>query len=210
MAGGRPEPVVKPPAARPGLTSNLSAEKQAQLEALKKQLRDKLGGVGMGVDPEIIVIGARMAGIYAEAGIRRFSEFAAQVRADLPEIWDKLKRSLLAIWQETSNTVEGLDDLTRKQANEVIAGIDQATVPTEPEIPVEPETDAEPEVMSEARTKPYKSQSKNAETGLVSPSNIADATERALRELEAEVKMPIDEYVANRLQMSKDQLFKTM
>ena len=210
VAGGRPEPVVKPPAARPGLTSNLSAEKQAQLEALKKQLRDKLGGVGMGVDPEIIVIGARMAGIYAEAGIRRFSEFAAQVRADLPEIWDKLKRSLLAIWQETSNTVEGLDDLTRKQANEVIAGIDQATVPTEPEIPVEPETDAEPEVMSEARTKPYKSQSKNAETGLVSPSNIADATERALRELEAEVKMPIDEYVANRLQMSKDQLFKTM
>ena len=210
VAGGRPEPVVKPPAARPGLTSNLSAEKQAQLEALKKQLRDKLGGVGMGVDPEIIVIGARMAGLYAEAGIRRFAEFAAQVRADLPDIWDKLKRSLLAIWQETANTVEGLDDLTRTQANDVIAGIDQATVPTEPEIPVEPETDAEPEVMSEARTKPYKSQSKNAETGLVSPSNIADATERALRELEAEVKMPIDNYVANRLQMTKDQLFKVM
>ena len=210
VAGGRPEPVVKPPAARPGLTSNLSAEKQAQLEALKKQLRDKLGGVGMGVDPEIIVIGARMAGLYAEAGIRRFAEFAAQVRADLPDIWDKLKRSLLAIWQETANTVEGLDDLTRTQANDVIAGIDQATVPTDPEIPVEPETDAEPEVMSEARTKPYKSQSKNAETGLVSPSNIADATERALRELEAEVKMPIDNYVANRLQMTKDQLFKVM
>lgn len=210
VAAGRPEPVVAPPAARPGLTSKLSAEKQAQLEALKKQLRDKLGGVGMGVDPEIIVIGARMAGLYAEAGIRRFAEFAAQVRADLPDIWDKLKRSLLAIWQETANTVEGLDDLTRTQANEVIDGIDQATVPTEPEVPMEPEIEAEPEAMSEARTKPYKSQSKNAETGLVSPSNIADATERALRELEAEVKMPIDEYVANRLQMTKDQLFKVM
>lgn len=210
VEGGRTEPVVAPPASRPGLTSNLSAEKQAQLEALKKQLRDKLGGVGMGVDPEIIVIGARMAGLYAEAGIRRFAEFAAQVRADLPDIWDKLKRSLLAIWQETANTVEGLDDLTRTQANEVIAGIDQTTVPTEPEVPMEPEIEAEPEAMSESRTKPYKSQSKNAETGLVSPSNIADATERALRELEAEVKMPIDEYVANRLQMTKDQLFKVM
>jgi len=210
VEGGRPEPVVNPPAARPGLTAKLSTEDQAQLEALKKQLREKLGGVGMGVDPEIIVIGARMAALYVKAGIRTFAEFASQVRADLPEIWDKLKRSLLAIWQETANTVEGLDDLNRTQANDVIAGIDQSTVPTEPEIPVEPETDAEPEVMSEARTKPYKSQSKNAETGLVSPSNIADATERALRELEAEVKMPIDNYVANRLQMTKDQLFKTM
>ena len=210
VAGGRPEPVVKPPAAKPGLTAKLSTEDQAQLEALKKQLREKLGGVGMGVDPEIIVIGARMAALYVKAGIRTFAEFASQVRADLPEIWDKLKRSLLAIWQETANTVEGLDDLNRTQATGVIDAIDQATVPTEPEIPVEPETDAEPEVMSEARTKPYKSQSKNAETGLVSPSNIADATERALRELEAEVKMPIDNYVANRLQMTKDQLFKTM
>jgi hypothetical protein len=210
VAGGRPEPVVNPPTARPGLTAKLSTEDQAQLEALKKQLREKLGGVGMGVDPEIIVIGARMAALYVKAGIRTFAEFASQVRADLPEIWDKLKRSLLAIWQETANTVEGLDDLNRTQATGVIDAIDQATVPTEPEIPVEPETDAEPEVMSEARTKPYKSQSKNAETGLVSPSNIADATERALRELEAEVKMPIDEYVANRLQMTKDQLFKTM
>ena len=210
VAGGRPEPVVKPPAAKPGLTAKLSTEDQAQLEALKKQLREKLGGVGMGVDPEIIVIGARMAALYVKAGIRTFAEFASQVRADLPEIWDKLKRSLLAIWQETANSVEGLDDLNRTQATGVIDAIDQATVPTEPEIPVEPETDAEPEVMSEARTKPYKSQSKNAETGLVSPSNIADATERALRELEAEVKMPIDNYVANRLQMTKDQLFKTM
>jgi hypothetical protein len=210
VEGGRPEPVVNPPAARPGLTAKLSTEDQAQLEALKKQLREKLGGVGMGVDPEIIVIGARMAALYVKAGIRTFAEFASQVRADLPEIWDKLKRSLLAIWQETANTVEGLDDLNRTQATGVIDAIDQATVPTEPEIPVEPETDAEPEVMSEARTKPYKSQSKNAETGLVSPSNIADATERALRELEAEVKMPIDNYVANRLQMTKDQLFKTM
>ena len=210
VAGGRTESVVKPPAAKPGLTAKLSTEDQAQLEALKKQLREKLGGVGMGVDPEIIVIGARMAALYVKAGIRTFAEFASQVRADLPEIWDKLKRSLLAIWQETANSVEGLDDLNRTQATGVIDAIDQATVPTEPEIPVEPETDAEPEVMSEARTKPYKSQSKNAETGLVSPSNIADATERALRELEAEVKMPIDNYVANRLQMTKDQLFKTM
>lgn len=210
VAGGRPEPVVNPPTARPGLTAKLSTEDQAQLEALKKQLREKLGGVGMGVDPEIIVIGARMAALYVKAGIRTFAEFASQVRADLPEIWDKLKRSLLAIWQETANTVEGLDDLNRTQATGVIDAIDQATVPTEPDVPMEPEIEAEPEVMSEARTKPYKSQSKNAETGLVSPSNIADATERALRELEAEVKMPIDEYVANRLQMTKDKLFKTM
>lgn len=210
VAPGRPESVVNPPAARPGLTAKLSTEDQAQLEALKKQLREKLGGVGMGVDPEIIVIGARMAALYAKAGIRKFNEFAAQVRADLPDIWDKLKRSLLAIWQETANTVEGLDDLTRTQANEVINTIDQATVPTEPVVEQDLEIEAEPEAMSEARTKPYKSQSKNAETGLVSPANIADATERALRELESEVKMPIDEYVANRLQMSKDQLFKTM
>ena len=210
VAGGRIEPVVKPPAARPGLTSKLSTDEQTQLEALKKQLREKLGGVGMGVDPEILVIGVKMASLYVKAGIRTFAEFASQVRADLPEIWDKLKRSLLSIWQETANTVEGLDDLNRTQATGVIDAIDQATVPTEPEIAVDPEIESEPEAMSEARTKPYKSQSKNAETGLVSPSNIADATERALRELEAEVKMPIDNYVANRLQMTKDQLFKIM
>ena len=64
----------------------------SRLHRGRKQLREKLGGVGMGVDPEIIVIGARMAALYVKAGIRTFAEFASQVRADLPEIWDKLKR----------------------------------------------------------------------------------------------------------------------
>ena len=210
VAPGRPVPVAVAPSARPGLTKNLSAEDQARLEALKAELRSKLGGVSIGIDPTILTTGAQMAALYVKAGIKRFFEFAAQVREDLPDIWDKLKRSLLAIWQETANQVQGLDDLNRTEANAIIDQIDAATVPTEPV--VEEPADVEPEAaeMSEARTKPYQSQSKNAETGLVSPANIADATSRALKELEAEVKMPVDNYVADRLQMTREQLFATM
>ena len=198
------------PSARTGITKNLSAEDQARLEALKQELRSKLGGVSIGIDPTILTTGAQMAALYVKAGIKRFSEFAAQVREDLPDIWEKLKRSLLAIWQETANQVQGLDDLNRNEANAIIDQIDAATVPTEPV--VEEPADVEPEAaeMSEARTKPYQSRSKNAETGLVSPANIADATSRALKELEAEVKMPVDDYVADRLRMNRDQLFSAM
>ena len=64
------------------------------------------------------------------------------------------------------------------------------------------------ESLTEGFTVPYPSVSKAGPTGLVTPKNIADDVRRALDELEQEVGMPVDDYVADRLKMTKEALFK--
>lgn len=63
-------------------------------------------------------------------------------------------------------------------------------------------------VTPEGFVVPYRSVSNRGPTGLVSPKNIAADVEAALRELEAETGMSVDDYVAKEIQFSKEQLFK--
>ena len=53
-------------------------------EELKARMRRKLGGqLNMGIDPEILAIGAEMAAYHIEAGARKFAEYATHMIADL-------------------------------------------------------------------------------------------------------------------------------
>ncbi|WP_462375800.1 LPD38 domain-containing protein [Segatella buccae] len=52
-------------------------------EELKKRMRSKLGQLNMGVDPEMLAIGAEMAVYHIEKGARKFGEYAMGMIADL-------------------------------------------------------------------------------------------------------------------------------
>lgn len=217
-AGGAPAGPT--PAVTPGILSTLSAEKQKRAEELKARLRDKLQQVGALVDPEILIVGAELAGLYVEAGARRFIDFARQVRTDMPEIWDRLKGSLLPIWQETANTYPDLDDLTRAQASGAIIQIEQeiAEQGSQPENPADPATPEakEPEMPEpvppaegeQGLTAPYVSASKAPDVGIVTPVNIAGDQRRALADLEREIGMSVDKFVSERLQIPEGLLYQ--
>ena len=53
-------------------------------EELKKRMRRKLGGqMNMGIDPEILAIGTKMAAYHIEAGARKFADYARHMIDDL-------------------------------------------------------------------------------------------------------------------------------
>jgi len=86
-----PKPTEPAKAKKPSITQNLSAEDQAELERLKKQL----GGIlrnrtPMGLDAEGMVIATRIAGLYIKAGIKSFVKFVQQLAAEMPDIAAKL------------------------------------------------------------------------------------------------------------------------
>lgn len=216
---GTPAPASSRPAAPvTGVLGALSAEKQARAEELKKRLREKLlQQVGSGADPEILIIGAELAGLYVEGGVRKFLDFARQVRTDMPDIWDKLKNSLLPIWQETANAYPDLDDLTRAQASGAIIQVEQEAAEaqdfkSEPGTPA-PETVEEPQPIKEGEesfTASYVQRSKAPDVGLVTPINLADDESKALRQLEEEIGKTVDDFVAEKLQIPKEVLFSAL
>lgn len=57
-----------------------------QYEELKRRMREKLGQLNAGFDPEILSIGAQMAAYHVEAGARRFADFARRMIADLGDV----------------------------------------------------------------------------------------------------------------------------
>jgi hypothetical protein len=72
----QPTPVV-PPSAPGGILSRVSDEKQKRFEELRKRLIEKTKGeVRIGLDPELLSIGAEMGAILLEAGARAFAAWA--------------------------------------------------------------------------------------------------------------------------------------
>lgn len=57
-----------------------------QYEELKRRMREKLGQLNAGFDPEILSIGAQMAAYHVEAGARRFADFSRRMIADLGDV----------------------------------------------------------------------------------------------------------------------------
>jgi len=57
---------------------------------------------------------------------------------------------------------------------------------------------------------PYRSVSKNADPKLVVPANIADSMQRAVRQLEIDVGKPVDEYLAEKMKWTREELFKRL
>ena len=123
-------PAQKPQS--PTKPTKLTPAEQARLEELKKRLRGKLGQVSAGVDPEIGIIAAEMASLYAKDGIRRFKDFAARIQSELPELWDSLKSYLRGAWVTAVDNNPELEDATREQASADIAALDAPPAPANP------------------------------------------------------------------------------
>jgi N12 class adenine-specific DNA methylase len=76
-----------------------------KVAAAKARLKSKMGQLNSGIDPEVLVDGMTIAGAYIEAGVRDFSDYAAQMTADFG---DRIKPYLLSFWEGARN-YPGLD-----------------------------------------------------------------------------------------------------
>jgi hypothetical protein len=144
-----PNPVTTqgtPPAAAP--KDAKLAEIQAKRDAIKKRLRDKLGGVSSGIDPEIAVIAAELAVTYVEEGVVRFPDFAKRVKSEMGDIWDSLKTYLHGAWASAGTVQPDAVESTRAESAAAIAALDapKEEVPT----PADTAGDQDVEVENEA------------------------------------------------------------
>lgn len=125
---GAQAPGAVPPTT-PNLTEAKLADIKARREELFKKLRGKIGQSSMGVDPEFATIAGQIAVNYVEEGVVRFADFVKRVKADAPELWDKLKAYLHGAWTTAGTLDERLDEVGRKDAAEAITAMEQPAEP---------------------------------------------------------------------------------
>ena len=120
-----PEPPAKPaPAApsAPGFLSNLSAEDQARAVELIERMKRRASQLNAGIpDPELMGDGIQLAALYAKSGVKRFADFA---KGAFDALGDWSRQYLRAWWagaQDADGAPEGMEDVTREQAQAVIA-----------------------------------------------------------------------------------------
>jgi N12 class adenine-specific DNA methylase len=112
-----------------------SAE-DAELDALFGQLKKihAEGRLTMGVDPDVAIVGTKIAAVYMKKGVRNFRDFAAGVRDNMGEQWDDVKKYLHSFWSGAAESnadqdfYDDLEDLTRKQAQQIISELESETV----------------------------------------------------------------------------------
>lgn len=79
-------------------------------EELKRRMREKLGQLNMGIDPEMLQIGIEMAVYHIEAGATRFADFS---KAMIGDLGDKIRPYLKAFYNGARDlpetTESGLD-----------------------------------------------------------------------------------------------------
>lgn len=71
-----------------------------KVEAARARLREKMNRINSGIDPEVLVDGMTIAGAYIEAGVRKFADYAAAMRADFGE---RITPYLLSFWEGARN-----------------------------------------------------------------------------------------------------------
>lgn len=99
----KPTPPAEETLAQKGLTG-LSAEENAELEALKKGLVKKtLGASRTGIDPELIATAVKIGRLYFKSGIRTFAEFSGRM---IKEFGDNIKPYLRQIYDGISTETE--------------------------------------------------------------------------------------------------------
>jgi hypothetical protein len=109
------------------------AEKQAKLDAIKKEWREvAFQRGGMGIDPiDAIRVGSKFAAFYIDEGVRTFAQFAANVKADADDMWESVKPYLHRAWTSAAADAKadaGIDDITRAHAENIIKLIDSPKV----------------------------------------------------------------------------------
>lgn len=144
-----PNPVTTQPPAPPAPPSDPKdaklAEIQAKRDAIKKRLRDKLGGVSSGIDPEIAVIAAELAVTYVEEGVVRFPDFAKRVKEEMGDIWDSLKTYLHGAWASAGTVQPEAVESTRAESAAAIAELDSPKEEAQPPADTAGEQDVEVE-----------------------------------------------------------------
>ncbi|MCK9521310.1 MAG: strawberry notch family protein, partial [Dehalococcoidia bacterium] len=116
----KPRAEVKSPIA------NLSEADQARMKELQAKLRQKLGGqLNAGIDPEVLVMGAEMAGLYIKGGTKTFQQFATNMKTDMTDIWDRVKRYLHGIWMTAAADNPEIEEISRADAAKVVADLDK-------------------------------------------------------------------------------------
>lgn len=78
-----------------------------RMEELKKQLKAKLGGqLNVGVDPEVLSLGAQLAVGYLERGVTKFADFA---KAMIDEVGDFMRPYLKSFYNAVRDMPEAAD-----------------------------------------------------------------------------------------------------
>lgn len=121
---------VMPPTTPPPSTEStlLNADEQAEINALRAQLRSEMGktySFALGVNPQVFVIGVKMASVYIKAGVRKFGQYAREMKAGVPDLWDGLKPHLGNMWNSAIVGVDDAEEVTPSQARAIIAEIDK-------------------------------------------------------------------------------------
>lgn len=109
-----PEPQETKPTQSYGANNTLVSRERA--DELRKRLKGKLAQLNSGIDPEILAIGTELAVFHIEAGVRKFSEFAKAIAADLDAPMEKI-RPYLRSWyngardmmEDAGVSIEGMD-----------------------------------------------------------------------------------------------------
>ena len=96
----------------------------ARMEELKKRLRSKLGGqVNIGVDPEVLAIGAEMAVGYIERGVTKFADYA---RTMIDEVGDFMRPYLKSFYNAVRDMPEAQEYAGQMDDYQTVSGFDVA------------------------------------------------------------------------------------
>lgn len=115
-----PKTEVKSPIA------NLSEAEKAEFDAIEKELFKKFQQVSIGFDPEIALLSARLANLYAKGGIKTFDQFASNVKERMPGVWEKIKVYLRHAWNQIAELL-GLDEVSKADAEVIFTNIEKST-----------------------------------------------------------------------------------
>ncbi|ERJ80079.1 hypothetical protein J5A56_00690 [Prevotella melaninogenica] len=99
-------------------------------EELKKRMRSKLGQLNLGVDPEMLAIGAEMAVYHIENGARAFGAYAKEMISDLG---DAIRPYLKAFYNGARDLPEMVELSNEMTPYEEVSRFDIATIGNEGE-----------------------------------------------------------------------------
>ena len=124
-----PAAAPRPPGAeRPaGWGANNKLVTRADADAIRARLRAKAAQLRTGIDPEMMLDGARLAVFHIEAGARAFTDYAHEMLTDLGEEF----RPYLRSWYESARHWPGIDARDMTAGAEIEAELTRtATAPT--------------------------------------------------------------------------------
>ena len=173
-------------------TSSLTLAEQDELASLRAQFRDKIKNqLNSGLDPELVVIGAKMATLYIKAGARRFRALVQAMMEDLGLTFEQAQPYARNAYNQVRDDMEledkdisGMDDARavmdavkelRKQHSDVV-GLENEPISGKVEAKTsEAKDDADRIDASDGRSEPQKgsepTRSGSGESGGLRTSN---------------------------------------